>query len=488
METNSSQYLSLCSEFLRGDYGNTLPQAAVLNFQLLQELPPSTVTKLQIQALKDVLSEYIPDTQCLDRFGILTDTLHESCNNLSKPVGYLNRQTKQPEKNKINLSPLIKYMEESNYLINKLAEITEDLDNQVSKLHPYKKQLLKLQQISHTIIENADFGILVADRYHKIIMFNKAGSNILSISQRILGSTLEQVFVEPNLAFVLKAFSEQCASPVEAKIQGTTKVLDIRSQVFWGKKGERDGTVVFIHDITSKEKEKKVLEENIKLATVGKLAAGVAHEIKNPLTVIKGFSQLLLKKRYADPTVLNFLEIIAAETDRANMFIQDFLNLGRQRKPSKKLINIRNIVEEAIALIESQCFLNNIEIIKKLDCSCELFADPDQIKQVLVNLAKNSVEAMEGDLSIKRLTVHIFKNTEDQTLSISLSDTGCGIPDEMIDKVTTSFFTTKKFGTGLGLNISKTIIEQHGGRLQFFSDKKGTTATIQLPLNGSDMA
>jgi signal transduction histidine kinase len=117
-----------------------------------------------------------------------------------------------------------------------------------------------------------------------------------------------------------------------------------------------------------------------------------------------------------------------------------------------------------------------------MDCSAEIFADPDQIKQVLIYLAKNSLEAMESSTNPKTLTFSISKDVKTQTLLISLTDTGCGIPCEMLDKVTTSFFTTKKFGTGLGLNISQTIIEQHGGFFEFVSSQEGTTATIHLPL------
>lgn len=479
-----SEYNALCCEFLRGDYGNNLPQDLKEATQaIMRKFSPGEVARIQFDALKTVLLPNTASAQCLDRFGMLLELNHSHSEGLPKLLKDFAHQTDPIAGSRI---PDIKdYFEETNFMITKMAEITEDLDIKISRLIPYEMQLFELQQISHAIVQNADFGVLAVDNLSKITMFNKAASNILHLPENVVGKTLEEAFFglrKEDYDFVFKALHGKSSSLIEVKINGETKVLEVVANVLLGKAGEPEGAVVVLHDVTLKEREKKILEENIKLAAVGKLAAGVAHEIKNPLTVIKGFSQLLLAKDHDDPQVPNFLRIICEEADRANLFIQDFLSLGKPKQPSRKLINVRKLVADVIALLESQCFLQGIDIEQHLDCSCELLADPDQLKQVLINLAKNSVEAMEGSKRNKKLTFFMAINNATQTFSISIKDTGCGIPEEMMSKIMTSFFTTKKYGTGLGLNISKNIIEQHGGHLKFFSSPEGTTATIELPL------
>lgn len=284
---------------------------------------------------------------------------------------------------------------------------------------------------------------------------------------------------------MLNALSGERHQLAEVKIKEQVKALEIVADKLVGKEGEKEGGVALIYDISESEAEKRAMEENIKLATVGKLAAGVAHEIRNPLTVIKGFSQLLLSKYPSDSELNNYLKIICGEAERANSFIQDFLKLGKPQEPRRRIIDAREIVLETVALMESQCFINGIEIVQKLDTSGEIVADPDQIKQVLINLAKNSIEAMEGSVKAKKLVFEIAKDTAAQVLQICVHDTGCGIPPEILEKITTPFFTTKRFGTGLGLNISQGIIERHGGRLKFLSNGLQTTASIELPLRMS---
>ncbi|HHX95507.1 MAG TPA: GHKL domain-containing protein [Clostridia bacterium] len=484
MECRKSDYIALCFQFFKGNYGDLVPEDLdAATAELLLDNPPAEVAKLQMQGLKQAFTANPHDFQCLDRFCLLIDKFYAHHTNFIKEREALAQQAERVSGSKMSIPALMQHLEESHYMINKLAEITETLDNKVCQLLPYQMQLLELQQISHTIIQNAYFGVLVVDQSSQVKMFNKSASKILSIPENIVGQTLEQALKETqgNYDFLFKALSGK-SSHIEVEIQGEKKVLEISSNNLTGQTGETEGVVILINDITAREEEKKVLEENIKLAAIGKLAAGVTHEIKNPLTVIKGFSQLLAQKNYDDPQVGKYLELICKEADRANSFIQDFLKLGRRQQPRKKAIDVSVIIADIIALIESHCFLNGIEIKQQLDCSCKILADPDQIKQVLINLIKNSMEAMEGPLPKKTLTIAISQDEEEQLLVISVKDTGSGIPQELLEKVSTPFFTTKRFGTGLGLNISKNIIEHHGGQLKFASGPEGTTVTIELPL------
>lgn len=461
IETRNTEYFLLCRDYIRGKFGQDIPDSLNAATQgLLTDSMSETQIKLQIRALQNALSSTPEETKCLERFAALIESNH------IKHKRFL--------------------MEDLYFIINTLAGITEDLDNKVAQLIPCQMQLSKLQQISHTIVKNANFGVLAVDASGAITMFNEAASEILSVPNQVIDKQFQEVFSilpQETFDFLTNCLSVTGSARKEINVKGKIKVVSVETDVLTRKNGQPEGAVLMLFDITSQEIENKLLEENIKLAAVGKLAAGVAHEIKNPLTVIKGFSQLLLTRDYEPDQRAKYLQLICQEAERANDFILDFLNLGKPKKPHRKIIDTLSVIEDVILLVQSQCFLNGVTITKHLDYSAKILADPDQLKQVLINLAKNSLEAMEDQtLTVKNLTFQTSMDNKSQTLVIYVSDTGTGISEDILDKVSSSFFTTKKFGTGLGLNISKSIIEQHGGQLTIASGPKGTTATVKLPL------
>ena len=240
--------------------------------------------------------------------------------------------------------------------------------------------------------------------------------------------------------------------------------------------------------------EKKVLErtEEIKkihsqlfrsekLASLGKLAAGVAHEINNPLTGILTNSSLLLDDlEKADPRRED-VEVIVKETIRCREIVKRLLDFARQTKPQKQLININSIIENIILLVRNQTSFRNIVIQKELSENIpDVMADRDQIQQVFVNIIINSSEAMARGGS---LTIESKLAEQSDSILIRFTDTGPGIPDDIKEKIFDPFFTTKEQGTGLGLSISYGIIEQHGGDISIESKRgEGTKFTIRLPI------
>ncbi len=489
METLISEYASLCFDYIKGNTEESLKsELDNLSFNLYQEIRSDTIIRIHLDALIKAICADAIEIKCFERYYELVKMTCHYYHVMQVQLIELTKQVEQYSGTTMGLMGLKQYLEDTGFMLSRMAEMTEYLDGKITQLSPYEIQLLKLQQISHTIIQNADFGVLVVDSSFTITMINKAAAEILGIPENAVGATFSEIFsghTKETAALMLNALSGERHQLAEVKIKEQVKALEIVADKLVGKEGEKEGGVALIYDISESEAEKRAMEENIKLATVGKLAAGVAHEIRNPLTVIKGFSQLLLSKYPSDSELNNYLKIICGEAERANSFIQDFLKLGKPQEPRRRIIDAREIVLETVALMESQCFINGIEIVQKLDTSGEIVADPDQIKQVLINLAKNSIEAMEGSVKAKKLIFEIAKDTAAQVLQICVHDTGCGIPPEILEKITTPFFTTKRFGTGLGLNISQGIIERHGGRLKFLSNGHQTTASIELPLRMS---
>lgn len=218
-----------------------------------------------------------------------------------------------------------------------------------------------------------------------------------------------------------------------------------------------------------------------KLASLGKLAAGVAHEINNPLTGILTNSSLLLEDLPPDDPKREDVEVMVHETIRCREIVKRLLDFARQTKPQKRMASINSLIENIILLVRNQTTFRNILIEKQLEAEIpELLVDPDQIQQVFVNIILNAAEAMTkgGVLSIRS-----SRPADAAHVVIAIADTGPGIREEVRERIFDPFFTTKEHGTGLGLSISYGIVEQHGGTISVESViGKGSTFLIQLPI------
>ncbi len=219
-----------------------------------------------------------------------------------------------------------------------------------------------------------------------------------------------------------------------------------------------------------------------KLASLGKLAAGVAHEINNPLTGILTNSSLLLEDLSETDPKREDVEVIVKETIRCREIVKRLLDFAKQIAPQKKLTNINTLIENIILLVRNQTSFRNIKIEKNLSSDIpDIMIDPDQVQQVFINIILNASEAMTRG---GELTIDSKMDSNGNSIVVSIKDTGPGIPEHLHEKIFDPFFTTKEQGTGLGLSISYGIIEQHGGTINLETEiAKGTTFTIQLPID-----
>jgi len=218
-----------------------------------------------------------------------------------------------------------------------------------------------------------------------------------------------------------------------------------------------------------------------KLASLGKLAAGVAHEINNPLTGILTNSSLLLEDLEADDPRREDVEVMVRETMRCREIVKRLLDFARQTKPHKRPSSINALIDNIVLLVRNQATFRNIAIEKNLsDRVPDVLIDPDQIQQVFINIVLNAAEAMTKG---GKLAIRTGLAPDTQSIVVSFSDTGPGISEAMREKIFDPFYTTKEHGTGLGLSISYGIVEQHGGAINVESTVgQGSTFTIQLPV------
>lgn len=233
-----------------------------------------------------------------------------------------------------------------------------------------------------------------------------------------------------------------------------------------------------------KERAKQTIMKSERLATIGQLAAGVAHEINNPLGGILSYSHLVLEDMDVDNPGRQNVEKIVVQATRCRGIVKGLLDFARQTEPEMSLANINDIINEVLALVEKQALFHNIEVIKHLTPDpIQVMADHSQIQQVFINIIINAAEFMEGQ---GELVLKTKKSEDGNSAIIEFTDTGFGIPEGNIEKLFDPFFTTKEVGhgTGLGLAISYGIIERHKGLIEVESEVgKGTTFIVSMPLH-----
>ncbi len=240
---------------------------------------------------------------------------------------------------------------------------------------------------------------------------------------------------------------------------------------------------VHLQEIENAHKEvlntQKQLMQSEKMAAIGQLAAGLAHEIYNPLNVISGFTEILLKQNAENPADKKHLEEIYRETNRCQNLIAELLRFAKPKESGKELADIGIIIQEAVSLIQSHTKTQGIIVESKLETVLPvLLIDRDQIKQVVLNLLLNACQAMPTGGELRLSASHAGNRVR-----IEITDTGIGIPEKNLKNIFNPFFTTKAEGTGLGLALSFTVIESHGGTIEAKSEEgKGSIFTISLPL------
>lgn len=253
-----------------------------------------------------------------------------------------------------------------------------------------------------------------------------------------------------------RSYFEVCSRIVD--FEGTEAILSIATDIS-----------------DKKEEQENLLQKSEKLALLGQMAAGIAHEIRNPLTSIKGFVQLFKSSSKKE----EYFDIVLSELDRINGIVGEFLVLAKPAANIFEKEDLTKLINEVILLSNTQSILNNVEISVENNLHAPmLYCEKNQLKQVFLNIIKNAIEAMPGG---GQLTIKVsMKNCN--TISIQFIDQGVGIPEDRISSLGEPFYTTKEKGTGLGLMICYKIIENHTGRLTIESKVgEGTKMEIELP-------
>lgn len=258
---------------------------------------------------------------------------------------------------------------------------------------------------------------------------------------------------------------------------GTSKIFDTIKVPLFHEDGSREGLVIIGRDITTLRQTEERLSRTEKLSVVGELSASVAHEIRNPLTSLKGFVQLL---QMEDDKHQDYYQIMLDELNRINHIVGELLLLAKPQHIIYTKVAIQKILNDVISLLAVEASLYNVQIEfnfpkEEIILECE----PNQLKQLFINIIKNSIEASKSD---SRIWINL-ELIENDRISITVKDNGCGISTERLQKMGEPFYSSKEKGTGLGLTVSYKIVQSHKGNIVFDSELDcGTTVNITLPI------
>ncbi|MBU9724289.1 MULTISPECIES: PAS domain-containing sensor histidine kinase [Bacillaceae] len=416
---------------------------------------------------------------------LITIAVFKLANYLVKPIQQLVETTAAfASGKKIEKVPQINAYKEMDQLNQTFYEMTRKLEK---REQDDKKSTL--------ILETTDNGVLAVNKLEKrITLFNRTCELLFEEEKdTVLGKTMGELLeMSPNFrSFVEEATLLQQIEEVE-----TEKTIEIECNCNGGKKyflisistlpsledeTRHDEILLVFHDLTEIRLMEKKLVRSEKLKIVGQISAGLAHEIKNPLTTIRGFVQLLGENK--ESKNIKHYDLIIKEIDRVNGIINDLLNIAKPKVNSEEntYVNVKNLINDILLLTETQMKNKNIRVFTSIDEEMPLiFTKESKLKQVLINLVQNAEEALGDDGG--KLRIHASYHWPMEDLIITITDTGIGMDPQTVEQLGIPFFTTKKDGTGLGLTTSFQIIEDMGGTITVSSEKgEGTTFEIRLP-------
>ena len=346
-----------------------------------------------------------------------------------------------------------------------------------------RSSLSRIQIFSDNLVENMPVGLIATDTNKQIISVNPAAKSILNIQSTRGRQNLDAALPVELESLLQSIDKEKNLVEKEIHIDGLKEqsiILEVIASPLYDKEGISLGSLLILRDKTELNRLKIEMEQNKRLAAIGRLAAGVAHEIRNPLSSLKGYATFF--KEIFDKSSENYTiaDVMIKEVDRLNRVVSELVELTKPVTMSGKPVNIQSLIQESIKLMGYEAEMKNIEIKTDLDPDVpQIYADTDRLKQVLLNLYLNAIQSMKGSGT---LGIRLFQNQSDQTVRITVSDTGTGIKKEDLPDIFEPYFTTKLSGTGLGLAIVHNIVKAHKGEINAKSEPgKGTYFTIILP-------
>lgn len=373
----------------------------------------------------------------------------------------------------------------------------------VTEQKALEKNLTDLKNFNESIIQSMEAGLLTIDPDNRITSLNRYGENVLSLQESdLLGQPIETVIPEHEIASLLgnKGVFEPLTYGRELKLQlqnGKQIHADFTVTDRIDDSGRKVGTILSFRDITLLRQMKEEVLRMDRLASLGVLASGIAHEIKNPLAGIKTMAQACEEEMGEEDPKKEYLVRITRQVNRLNALLNTFFTFAKPKPPDRKPHSLHDILYEVTHLVRKKMSSQNVEYKMDIpEALPDILVDAQQMQQVFLNLILNAIDAMPdgGLLSIRASmpspseweeTLLYPENDPDRSAErclITVTDTGPGIPDELVQRIYDPFYTTKSGGLGLGLSIVYRIIQEHGGQIRVKTrPEQGTSFYLFIP-------
>lgn len=388
-------------------------------------------------------------------------------------------------------SPILGVNGEVDYIIESIRD--------VSRVKNLEKMYSGVRELIDRVVQSSVSAIIAADRRGRIIMMNKAAEALFGHSAFYTDNVNIEGFYPPGVAreIMAKLRDESIGGRGKLPItrvnimhkDGIEIPVEMTAVIIY-EDGMETATAGIFNDLRDRLEVDRQLKDahaqliqSEKLASLGRLAAGVAHEINNPLTSILLYANLMREKLEKDHPLEKNLQYILEDTERCKEIVKNLLAYSRQTSPKKQFFQLNDIIDESLRLIRDQKLFLHINVVEdKASLPLLVNADKNQLCQVVINLIINAIDAMDGQ---GKLTLHTFEDEKSGKAYFEVSDTGGGIPAENMTKIFDPFFSTKELGkgTGLGLSMAYGMMEENHGRIFVkTTGPQGTTFALELPV------
>jgi len=394
----------------------------------------------------------------------------------------------------------------SERLVNKLEKKMLDLETEIARRKQTEEESRQSEEKYRLITENARDVIITTDMNMRLTYVSPSIRYLVTrTAEEVMAMPLGELLAPASLEVGTKVLLEeleiakrQPRDPARSRVleleilrkDGSTVWAEARVSFLRGAEDQPIGLIAVMRDITERKKAEQQALVNAKLASVGELVAGVAHEINNPLTGVIGYAQLLMERGDVVPDIKEDLQKIYEESQRTVRIVQNLLRFARQYKPEKDLVDINELLGRTLELEAYKLRTSNVELSTNLAADVPLIlADYNQLQQVILNIITNAQQAMAE--TERKGKIALTTGVINDYVRVSIADNGPGISPENITKIFDPFFTTKPGGggSGLGLSVCHGIITEHGGNIYVGSTLgKGTTFTIELPITTGEQA